>query len=110
MEHDNELNEGQKNHLLNKLHEQALEMSQLDVDALVYESNQKRIARAKQRMVYLTRFSNLISEAMLLSEIFWVLIQLDMERIKNRNIFDSKLDSYRMDLLGCNRRIVSIVK
>lgn len=110
MEHDNELNEGQKQHLLHKLKEQALEMSQLDVDALVYESNQKRMKRAKQRLDYLSRFACLISEIMFLSEIFWVLVQLDMERMKCRNTYDTKLDTYRMDLLTCNRRIVSTLK
>lgn len=108
MEHDNELNEGQKQHLLHTLKEQALELSRLDVDVLVYESNKKRMSRAKQRMEYMTRFATLTSDAMFLSEIFWVLIQLDMERMKSRNIYDSKLDTYRMDLLTCHRRIVSV--
>lgn len=107
MERDNELNESQKQHLIHKLQEQAAELAQLDVEALVYESNQKRMGRAKQRMDYLTRFADVISETVILSEIFWVLMQLDMERMKNRNNYDSKLDAYRMESHGCNRRIVS---
>lgn len=107
MERDNELNESQKQHLVHKLQEQAAELAQLDVEALVYESNQQRMSRAKQRMEYLTRFADIISETMTLSELFWVLMQLDMERMKNRNKYDSKLDAYRMETLGCNRRIVS---
>lgn len=109
MEHNNELNEGQKQHLMHKLQEQAIELSQLDVEALIFESNQKRMKRAKQRIEYMTQISNLVSEVMTISEIFWALIQLDLERMKNRNAFDSKLDAYRMESLGCNRRIVSML-
>lgn len=107
MECDYELNEVQKQHLIHKLQEQAAEIAQLDVKALVYESNQKRMGRAKQRMEYLTRFADVISETMALAEIFWSLMQLDMERMKNRNNYDSKLDAYRIEALGCSRRIVS---
>lgn len=106
MERDNELNETQKQHLVHKLQEQAAELAQLDVEALVFESNQKRMGRAKQRMEYITRFADAISETMTLSELFWVLMQLDMERMKNRNNYDSKLDVYRMESLTSNRRIV----
>lgn len=108
MERDNEMNETQKQHLVHKLQEQAAELAQLDVEALVFDSNQKRMSRAKQRMEYLTRFADTISETMTLSELLWVLMQLDMERMKNRNNYDSKLDAYRMDSLGCNRRIVRL--
>lgn len=106
MERDNELNETQKQHLVHKLQEQAAELAQLDVEALVFESNQKRMGRAKQRMEYITCFADAISETMTLSELFWVLMQLDMERMKNRNNYDSKLDVYRMESLTSNRRIV----
>lgn len=107
MEHNSELNEGQKQHLMHKLQEQAIELSQLDVEALIFESNQKRMKRANQRIEYMTQISNLVSEVMTLSELFWTLMQLDLERMKNRNAFDTKLDAYRMESLGCNRRIVS---
>lgn len=107
MERDNELNDSQKLNLVYKLQEQAAELAQLDVESLVYESNQKRIGRAKQRMEYLRRFADIASETMTLSEVFWVLMQLDLERMKNRNDYDSKLDAYRMESLACNRRIVS---
>lgn len=108
MEHDNELNNGQKQHLLHKLHEQSVELAQLDVEVLISESNQKRMKRAKQRMEFFIQFSNLVSGSMTLSELFWTLMQLDMERVKNRNVYDIKLDAYRMETLGCSRRIVSI--
>lgn len=106
MNRDNELNEMQKQHLVYKLQEQAAMFAQLDVEALVFDSNQRRMGRAKQRLEYIMRFADVISETMALSELFWVLMQLDMERMKNRNSYDSKLDAYRMDSLGCNRRIV----
>lgn len=107
MQHSSELNENQKQHLMHKLQDQAIELAQLDVEALIFESNQKRMKRATQRIDYMTQISSLVSEVMTLSELFWVLIQLDLERMKNRNTFDSKLDTYRMESLGCNRRIVS---
>lgn len=110
MQHSNELNEGQKTHLMHKLQDQAMELAQLDVEASVFESNQKRMNRATQRIDYMTQISNIVSEVMTLSEVFWVLIQLDLERMKNRNTFDSNLDTYRMESLGCNRRIVSVPK
>lgn len=106
MQRNIEMNEEQKQHLLYNLQEQAVELSQLDADALVYESNKKRMKRAKHRLEYLLRYANHISETMLLSEIFWVLLQFDMERMKSRSTYDSKLDTYRMDSM-CNRRIVS---
>lgn len=112
MEHNTELNEGQKQHLMHKLQEQALELSQLDVESLIFESNQKRMKRAKERIGYMAQISGLVSEAMTLSELFWALIQLDLERTKNRNTFDSKLDAYRVESLGCNRRmeILNLIK
>lgn len=108
MEREIELNESQKQHLVHKLQEQAAELAQLDVEALVFESNQKRMGRAKQRLEYLARFADVVSESMALAELFWVLMQLDMERMKNRNNYDSKLDAYRLESLSCNRRIVSL--
>lgn len=107
MEHDNELNMGQKQQLLNKLQEQSVELAQLDVETLIYQSNQMRMSRAKQRVEHLIRFADVISESITMSEICWVLTQLDLERMKNRNNYDSKMEMYRMDLLRCNRRIVS---
>lgn len=107
MERDIELNEAQKQHLMHKLQELVIQTSQLDVEAMVYESNQKRMGRAKQRMMYINRFASVISETMTISEKLWILMQLDMERMKNRSKFDSKLDAYRLELLACNRRIVS---
>lgn len=109
MQRDSELNEVQKQHLVHKLQDQAAEIAQLDVEAIIYDSNKKRMDRAKQRMDYFTRFADIISETMTLSEIFWSLMQLDMERMKNRNKYDSRLEGYRIDSLACNRRIVSIV-
>lgn len=100
-----EMNEEQKQHLLYNIQEQAIEMSQLDTDALVYESNKKRMQRAKHRMDYLMRYANHISGTMLISEILWVLLQFDMERMKSRSAYDNKLNTYRIDSL-CNRRIV----
>lgn len=109
MERDIELNEAQKLHLLHKLQEQAVELAQLDVESLINESNQKRTGRAKKRVEYLRRFADIVTETMALSEIFWVLMQLDLQRMKNRNNYDSKLDAYRMESLGSNRRIVSCI-
>lgn len=106
MERDSELNETQKQHLVYKLQDQAAELALLDVETLVYDSNQKRMSRAKQRLEYLTRFADAVSETMTLSELLWVLMQLDMERMKNRNNYDTKLDAYRVESLGCNRRNV----
>lgn len=108
MEHDNELNKGQKQQLLNKLQEQAVELAQLGVETLIYQSNQMRMNRAKQRIEHLIRFADVISESITMSEICWVLTQLDLERMKNRNNYDSKMEIYRIDLLRCNRRIVSV--
>lgn len=108
MQRDSELNEVQKQHLVHKLQDQAAEIAQLDVEEIIYDSNKKRMDRAKQRMDYFTRFADIISETMTLSEIFWSLMQLDMERMKNRNKYDSRLEAYRIDSLACNRRIVSI--
>lgn len=76
MERDNELNVAQKQHLIHKLQEQAAELAQLDVESLVNESNQKRMSRAKQRIEYLSRFADIISETMTLSEMFWVLMHI----------------------------------
>lgn len=110
MQRDSESNEITKNQLVLKMEEQAAELAKFDVEILIYESNKQRIGRAKSRIEHLNQFNDIVSNTMMASECIWILMQFDLERMKKRNDFNSNLDKYRMESIGCNKRIVKSLK
>lgn len=99
-----------KNQLWLKLQEQSTALAKLDIESLIFESNEQRIGRAKARIEHLNQFKTIVSDTMMISECIWILMQFDLDRMKKRNDFDSELDRYRMESIGCNKRIVSTWK
>lgn len=95
----------EKNELMIKLQEQSIEFARMDIETVIFDFNKKRMARAGQRKQHVGHFVNAVSDAMLIAEIIWILMQIDIERMKKRNDFDTKLDKYRIDSLICDRRL-----
>lgn len=95
----------EKNELLIKLQEQSVEFARMDIEAVIFDFNKKRMARAGKRKEHVGRFVDAVSDAMLVAEIIWILMKFDIERMKKRNDFDTKLDKYRIDSLICDRRL-----
>lgn len=110
MERKVEINNATKEHLLIRLKEQSNELVRLRIEAQIFQSNNGRVGRAKQRIEHLKNFTNIVSEAVMIAEIIWILMQFDMERMKRRNDFDPKLDKYRIEALTCSRRMVNKTK
>lgn len=94
-----------RNELIIKLQEQSVKFACMDIETVIFEFNKKRMARADQRKRHVGRFVNAVSDALLIAEIIWILMKFDIERMKNRNDFDTKLDKYRIDSLICDRRL-----
>lgn len=88
---------------LNRIVEQQGEM-------VIYENNKEKYERAQKRLAHLKKFVEIVSDGMMNAECVWILMQLDIERVKKRNDFDSKLDENRMEVQNCNRRNVSSMK
>lgn len=86
--------------LLNQIVEQHGEM-------VIYENNKEKHERAQKRLAHLKKFVEIVSDGMMNAECIWILMQLDIERVKKRNDFDSKLDENRSEMQLCNRRNVS---
>lgn len=95
----------EKNDLMMQLQEQAIELARLDVETVIFDNNKKRLIRAEERKQNIKRFVDTVSDAMIIAEIIWILMQFDIERMKKRNDFDPKLDKYRIDTLICDRRL-----
>lgn len=95
----------EKNELMIKLQEQSVEFARMDIETVIFDFNKKRMDRAGQRKQHVGRFVGAVSDAMLIAEIIWILMKFDMERMKKRNDFDTKLDKYRIDSLICDRRL-----
>lgn len=88
---------------LNQLVEQQGEM-------VIYENNKEKYERAQKRLEHLKRFVEIVSDGMMNAECIWILMQLDLERVKKRDDFDVVLEEYRAEVQMCNRRIVSSVR
>lgn len=93
--------------LTNKLQIQLNQIVQQQGELVIYENNKEKYERAQKRLEHLKKFVEIVSDGMMNAECVWILMQLDIDRMKKRNDFDTKSDENRLEAQLCNRRIVS---
>lgn len=93
--------------LTNQLQTQLNRIVEQQGEMVIYENNKEKYERAQKRLAHLKKFVEIVSDGMMNAECVWILMQLDIDRVKKRNDFDSKLDENRMEVQNCNRRNVS---
>lgn len=93
---------------MNKLQSQLQQIVEQQTELVIYENNKEKIERAKKRFEQMKQFMSVISDTLMNAEIVWILMQLDLERVKKRNNFDHKIDEYRYESQICIRRVVSV--
>lgn len=93
--------------LTNQLQSQLNRIVEQQGEMVIYENNKEKYERAQKRLAHLKKFVEIVADGMMNAECVWILMQLDIERVKKRNDFDTKLDENRMEVQNCNRRNVS---
>lgn len=81
-------------------------MADQQAELAIYNSNKDKIERAQQRYEHLKKFAKVVGDGLMNAEIIWVLMNIDMDRVKNRNHFDNLIDQYKYAMQMCNRRMV----
>lgn len=93
--------------LSNKLGTQLNQIAMQQGEMVIYENNKEKFDRAKKRLAHLKKFVDIVADGMMNAECIWILMQLDLERAKKRNNFDTKWEENRLEMQICNRRNVS---
>lgn len=92
---------------MNKLEEQLTQIADQHGEMVIYEGNKYKMERAKKRYELLKDFVGIISDGVMNAELVWVLMELDMGRIKNRNYFDDLMEQYKTEIQACKKRTVN---
>ncbi|XP_049279592.1 augmin complex subunit dgt3 [Anopheles funestus] len=87
------------NHELDTLIRQ---MNELKIESVLYENNRVKLDRAVSRLEYIQRLDGSISRELMNAELLWILMQLDLEKIRDR--FDNA-DEMNGESKRCFKRI-----
>uniref|UniRef100_A0A182X4V5 HAUS augmin-like complex subunit 3 N-terminal domain-containing protein n=1 Tax=Anopheles quadriannulatus TaxID=34691 RepID=A0A182X4V5_ANOQN len=78
------------------------QVNELKIESVLYENNRVKLNRAVSRLEYIQRLDASISRELMNAELLWVLMQLDLEKIRDR--FDNA-DEMNGESKRCFRRI-----
>lgn len=92
--------------LLNELEDQFEQIIDKHIEAVIYESNKDKILRAKKRHQYLDNIANVISDGLMNAECLWILMQIDLGRVKKRQSIDELIENYTMEAKLSRKRFV----
>uniref|UniRef100_A0A182YMA3 HAUS-augmin3 domain-containing protein n=1 Tax=Anopheles stephensi TaxID=30069 RepID=A0A182YMA3_ANOST len=77
-------------------------VNELKIESVLYENNRAKLDRAVSRLEYIQRLDESISRELMNAELLWILMQLDLEKIRDR--FDNA-DEMNGDSKRCFKRI-----
>ncbi|XP_050079012.1 augmin complex subunit dgt3 [Anopheles maculipalpis] len=78
------------------------QVNELKIESVLYENNRAKLDRAVSRLEYIQRLDESISRELMNAELLWILMQLDLEKIRDR--FDNA-DEMNGDSKRCFKRI-----
>lgn len=81
------------------------QLAEQETELIIYRHNCEKLERAHKRLDHLQTSSEIVSNSLLKADILWLLMQLDILKIKQRNNCD-KLRQYRNDKQQCLKRMV----
>lgn len=91
-----------QNTLLIDLHNHLQEISQQEVEMVLYENSKQKFERARQRLANAKYHSKIVSDSLSNAELLWILMQFDLEKVKNK--FNNS-DQMLQDSQKCLKRI-----
>ena len=77
--------------LINELKMHLDQFVQQQIELALYQNTKEKIERANQRMENINVLSKIVSDALSNSDLVWILMQLDSEKIKNRTDYSEQL-------------------
>ncbi|KFB35743.1 AGAP008694-PA-like protein [Anopheles sinensis] len=77
-------------------------VNELKIESVLYENNRAKLDRAVSRLEYIQRMAENISKELMNAELLWILMQLDLEKIRDR--FDNA-DEVNGESMRCFKRI-----
>lgn len=78
------------------------QLNEQKIECILYENSKLKLDRAINRLGYIERLSGIISGALMNAEMLWILMQLDLEKIRNK--FDNS-DEMNSEAQRCLKRI-----
>ncbi|XP_050088677.1 augmin complex subunit dgt3 [Anopheles aquasalis] len=81
------------------------QMNELRIESVLYETNRSKLDRAISRLEYIQRLDESISKELMNAELLWILMKLDLEKI--RNCFNNA-DEMNAESKKCFKRIDSM--
>uniref|UniRef100_A0A182Q5I3 HAUS augmin-like complex subunit 3 N-terminal domain-containing protein n=1 Tax=Anopheles farauti TaxID=69004 RepID=A0A182Q5I3_9DIPT len=81
------------------------QVNELKIESVLYENNKIKLDRAVSRLEYIQRLDKSISRELMNAELLWILMQLDLEKIRDR--FDNA-DEMNGESKRCFKRIDAI--
>uniref|UniRef100_A0A182VTD5 HAUS augmin-like complex subunit 3 N-terminal domain-containing protein n=1 Tax=Anopheles minimus TaxID=112268 RepID=A0A182VTD5_9DIPT len=78
------------------------QVNELKIESVLYENNRAKLDRAVSRLEYIQRLDESISCELMNAELLWILMQLDLEKIRDR--FDNA-DEMNGESKRCFKRI-----
>uniref|UniRef100_A0AAG5DSV7 HAUS augmin-like complex subunit 3 N-terminal domain-containing protein n=1 Tax=Anopheles atroparvus TaxID=41427 RepID=A0AAG5DSV7_ANOAO len=77
-------------------------VNEMKIESVLYENNRAKLDRAVNRLEYIQRLAESISKELMNAELLWILMQLDLEKIRDR--FDNA-DEMNGESKRCFKRI-----
>lgn len=78
------------------------QLNEQKIECILYENSKLKLERAINRLGYIERLCGIISGALMNAEMLWILMQLDLEKIRNK--FDNS-DEMNFEAQRCLKRI-----
>ncbi|XP_055598422.1 augmin complex subunit dgt3 [Uranotaenia lowii] len=75
------------------------------IECILYENSKMKLDRAVGRLEYIKKLASIISDTLMNAEMLWILMQLDLEKIKNK--FDNS-DEMNLETQRCLKRIEAL--
>ncbi|EAT33257.1 AAEL014483-PA [Aedes aegypti] len=78
------------------------QMNEHRIEYILYENSKLKLDRAISRLEYIKKLAEIVSSALMNAEMLWILMQLDLEKMKNK--FDNS-DDMNAETQLCLKRI-----
>ncbi|XP_065092823.1 augmin complex subunit dgt3 [Ochlerotatus camptorhynchus] len=78
------------------------QMNEHRIEHILYENSKLKLNRAISRLEYIKKLAGIVSSALINAELLWILMQLDLEKMKNK--FDNS-DEMNAETQLCLKRI-----
>lgn len=105
LKNSNGISENIKENIMYNYEELLKRYAEQEIEFILYENNKNKLQRAKSRLDHIQKISKLISKELMNAEIIWILMQIDLDKGKQRNRYDNS-EQKNMEIQLCLKRIV----